>query len=222
MDDEDLTEQHLDVYDTREGPWNPEHGPVTIPDTLEFLPSGDAFVTRTVTAAGRYWVAWRPRGRNRPHRRKLGLWAPSETIEEARSAAEQTSDRRARARKQGARQRARAEDRYQQQLAAAILEYLAFTPPHRDVAEQIAKEASRRAAVVGSGRVGRTRTLPIEERAALAARAWIRHRFTDYEDQLDGAFGDDLLLDELDYRAIKSTANEVVDDFIAERRGDTG
>jgi hypothetical protein len=38
----DLTQLHLDVYDTRDGPWNPEHGAVAIPDDWQFLPSGDA------------------------------------------------------------------------------------------------------------------------------------------------------------------------------------
>ena len=79
----DLQQLQLDVYDTRDGPWNPEHGPLAIPDGWAFLPSGDAYLTRQVKTAGKYWVAWRPRGRNRPHRRKLGLWAPAEAIEQA-------------------------------------------------------------------------------------------------------------------------------------------
>jgi hypothetical protein len=33
--------------------------------------------------------------------------------------------------------------------------------------------------------VGRTRLLPLQDRAALAARAQIRHAYTDYEQQLD-------------------------------------
>jgi hypothetical protein len=209
---------HLDVYDTRDGPWTPEHGALTIPDGWQFLPSGDAFVTRTVKAAGVYWVAWRPRGRNRPHRRRLGLWAPAEAIEHARAAAEQTTSRRARARQQGARQRARAEDRYRAELAAAIVDFLEFHPAHQALAVEIADGAARQAAAVGSGRVGRTRTLSLEERAALAARAWIRHRYTDYEDRLDTAYGDDVLVDELTYRAVKSSANEAVDDYIAAHR----
>lgn len=55
------------------------------------------------------------------------------------------------------------------------------------------------------------------ERAGLAARAWIRHRYTDYETRLDTTYGDDLL-DELTYRAVKSAANDTVDDFLADHR----
>lgn len=38
MDDGDLASQQLDVYMTREGPWNPEHGDLEIPEDWDFLP----------------------------------------------------------------------------------------------------------------------------------------------------------------------------------------
>jgi hypothetical protein len=71
---------------------------------------------------------------------------------------------------------------------------------------------------VGSGRVGRTRLLPLEERAALAARAQIRHAHTDYHHQLDELplVGND---DEL-YRAIKADAQDAVDAFLIAHRPD--
>ena len=218
MTEDDLTRHHLDVYDTRKGPWTPEHGEVDIPAGWEFLPTGDAYLTRTVKAAGVYWQAWRPRGRNRPHRRKIGLWAPAEAIARAREAAENTATRRERTREQSARQRARAEDNYRTELAEAILEFLSFHPAHRRLALEIAEGAARQAAEVGSGRVGRVQALTMPERAELAARAWIRHRYTDYEDQLVNTFGDNLLVDELAYREIKSGAHNAVDDFLASHR----
>ena len=95
MNDVDLSEEHLDVYDRGSGPWNPDHGEVDIPSDWDFLPTGDAFVTRTVKAAGSYWLAWRPRSRNRPHRRLEGLWAPAETIAAARRSAAETDAKRA-------------------------------------------------------------------------------------------------------------------------------
>jgi hypothetical protein len=66
----DLT-AHLDVYDTRDGPWNPEHGDLEIPEDWEFLPAGDAFVTRQVKAAGAYWTAWSPAAETD---RTVGVW----------------------------------------------------------------------------------------------------------------------------------------------------
>lgn len=124
----------------------------------------------------------------------------------------------ARGRQQAARHRARGEDRYRTELAAAIVEFLAFHPTHHELAVQIAHGAATQAAAVGTGRVARTRAPTLHERAGLAARAWIRHRHTNYEDRLDTTYGDDLLLDELTDQAVKSAANQTVDDFIAAHR----
>ena len=180
----------------------------------EFLPSGDAFVTRRVKAAGVYWKLWRPRGRNRPHRRLLGLLAPAAVIEAAQAEAASSEAARSGRRAQGAAYRARKEDTYRQELTEAIIDYLGFAPEHGDLAQAIAAEAARRAAEVGSGRVGRTRTIEIDQRAALAARALIRHRYTDYEDRLVQEVWDD---DHL-YREVKADAHRVVDDFLEQHR----
>lgn len=104
-----LLHQHLDVYDTRDGPWNPDHGEIEVPEDWDLLPGGDAFLTRTVKAAGVYWAAWKPRTRSRPHRRLIGVWAPRSAIEAARVAAEATASKRARQRQQGEGHRQRQE-----------------------------------------------------------------------------------------------------------------
>jgi len=218
MAEVDLTQLNLDVYDTRDGPWNPEHGTLAIPDDWHFLPSGDAFLTRTVKAVGVYWVAWRPRGRNRPaptQTRAVGTHQGDREGSGNCSPDRQSAGARTPA---GARQRAYDEDRYRVDLEAAIVDFLGFHAAHNGLAAEIADGAARQAAAVGRGRVARTQTLPLEERAALAARAWIRHRHTDYEDRLDTTYGDDTVLDELTYRAFKSMANQAVDDFIAAHR----
>jgi hypothetical protein len=100
---ESLDTQVLDVYVSRDGRWwNPDHGNVEIPDGWAFLPAGDAYLTRTVSAAGAHWIAWQPGSRRRGrHRRRLGVWAPEATIELAELQAEHTQDERARARQRG-------------------------------------------------------------------------------------------------------------------------
>lgn len=213
----DLTVEHLDVYDTREGPWTPDHGAIDVPAGWDLLPSGDAFITRTVKAAGVYWYAWKPRSRSRPHRRLIGLWAPRIVIEEAQARAVATAERRERGREQGARTRLRAEERSRAELAEAIRAFLDFAPRHGALAETIAREASERAAEVGSGRVGRTRLLTLEERAALAARAHIRHRHTDYEKAIDGLVPDGGWDDDR-YRSARARAAEAVEDFLRRHR----
>ena len=218
MDDGDLTRLQLDVYMTREGPWNPEQGDLEIPEDWDFLPSGDAFVTRRVKAAGTFWVAWRPRGKNRPHRRRLGLWAPKTAIEEAWAEAAATKAERARQRERGATSRERQEVAYRDELADAIRRFLAFAPEHSELAEEIAAEAATRAAVVGSGRVGRTRILSLDERAGFAARALIRHRYTGYEDDLFDASMEDPWDEGFWYREIKADAQSEVDDFLRQHR----
>jgi len=214
----DLSALQLDVYQSRDGWWHPEHGDVLPPEGWEFLPTGQAFVTRTVKVAGVFWLAWAPRSRTRQHRRLLGLWAPEATIQSAEQAAADTATARALRREAGARSRQRQEARYQDELTKAIVAYLAFAPTYQTLAQTIARQAAERAALVGSGRVGRTRLLPLQERAALAARAQIRHAHTDYHHQLDelALVGND---DEL-YRAIKADAQDAVDDFLLAHRAD--
>jgi hypothetical protein len=214
----DLTRLHLDVYDTRNGPWNPEHGELEIPPDWDFLPSGDAFLTRTVKALGTYWVAWRPRGRNRSHRRRLGLWAPRVAIEQAQKKASATEAERARRRVQGARSRERQEVAYREELADAIRRFLEFPPQWAELADEIAEAASAQTAVVGSGRVGRTRTLSLDQRAALAARAYIRHHLTGYHDALNDLATEDSWDDEYLYRQIKADVQHDVDEFLAKHR----
>jgi hypothetical protein len=221
-DDTDLTAQHLDVYDTRVGPWNPEHGEIEIPDEWDFLPSGDHFVTKQVTAAGTYWIAWKPRSRGRGHRRRLGLWAPADTIDAAKRKAAETEAARATARRSGARQRMRREDRFREELRAAIVAYLDFADEYADVATRIADAAARRAAEVGSGRVGRTGKLSLAEKAELAARAHIRHQHTDYEADLGSLPADELWADdEAAYYDARRAAHAAVDAFLAAHRDST-
>ena len=49
------------------------------------------------------------------------------------------------------------EERYRSELEGAIVAYIGFADEHSELAAEIAGEASRRAAAVGSGRVGRTK-----------------------------------------------------------------
>ena len=134
--------QHLDVYATKNGPWNPEHGDIEIPAGWDFLPSGDAFLTRTVKAAGTYWLSWQPRTQHRQHRRLLGLWAPSQAIAAALTRAEETAARRAGKRALGAQSRRRQEDRYRDELEDAVVRFLTFAPPYRELEQRIAKETA--------------------------------------------------------------------------------
>jgi hypothetical protein len=222
MVDDDPAGLHLEVYDTKAGLWHPELGDLEQPAGWTFLAAGDAFLTRRVKAAGLYWELFRPKGRGQ-HRRKLGLLAPVEAIAAARVAATVTASRRETQRESSSRQRDQAEAAYRGEFEAAVLRWLAFAPEHQLIADEIARGAVDRAAVVGSGRVGRTKQLTLEERAALAARAYIRHRHTDYEDRLFSLEVSELDIDSDngdvgDYREIKWRAQREVDAFVEQHR----
>jgi hypothetical protein len=222
--DDDPASENLDVYDTRTGWWNPDFGELDPPDGWEFLASGEAFVTRRVKAGGVYWSAWKPKNRRGGHRRRLGLFAPAAAIAAARKAAVESADQRAAARAAGGRHRERVEADYQVELRDTVLRWLDFAPEHHDLAARIADGAAAQATVVGSGRVGRTKTLSVDERAELAACAYIRHHHTDYHDRLDNVnveLGDDI--DGDDYRTIRRTAHDEVEAFLdAHRRHHSG
>jgi hypothetical protein len=58
----------------------------------------------------------------------------------------------------------------------------------------------------------------LDQRAALAARALIRHRFTSYEDDLIDVSIEDPWDEGFWYREIKGEAQSAVDDFLDEHR----
>jgi len=104
------------------------------------------------------------------------------------------------------------------ELEDYILRFLAFAPEHANLADEISREAATRAGEVGSGRVGRTRMLSVEERALLAARALIRHRYTSYDDDLFDASMEDPWDEAFGYRGIKAEAQSAVDEFLDRHR----
>ncbi len=128
MDGDDLAVVHLDVHDSEEGVWHPEHGVIDRPLGWDFLPSGDAFVTRRVKAAGMYWSLWRPRGRNRPHRRPLGIVAPvgDDRVRPGRGGHQRRATIDATSARGGLPRPPK--ERYRQQLAKAIVAFLDFAP----------------------------------------------------------------------------------------------
>ena len=90
---EDLAKQSLVVYRTRpeEGGdvWTPEHGAVSIPEGWQFLPRGDAFVTRRVKQ-GPHWVLKGRYSRKGGYTPVHGVYAPAEAIVDAQAAADES------------------------------------------------------------------------------------------------------------------------------------
>jgi hypothetical protein len=147
---------------------------------LEFLPSGDAALTRRATKASRLSavvVRWSAR-RNRYERQ--GILAEPAAIEQAAQECLSDADVRARRRTREQSRRADQDVQFCGEFAAAIREQFPGCPVDR--AEAIALHAAAR----GSGRVGRSAAGRALDRDAvlLAVVASVRHVDTDYDDLL--------------------------------------
>jgi len=151
-----------------------------VPDGWSLLPPGDATLTRRVKKAGPSWTVKEKRGRREFSQ---GVWAPSETIETLREALvkERESPAYQQRLERGRARRAQAQVKYAEDFESAVFDYLRFPPAHEAEARQFAAAVAAQATPVGSGRVGRTRRITLEERVEAAVIAWLRHHTTTYD-----------------------------------------
>jgi hypothetical protein len=150
------------------------------PEGWVFLAAGDAGLTRKVTTHG---VFWRVQARMGRRLISKGIWAPGEMIALARQEVEAVrstaayqeklaSDRQRRGRKQA---------EYEKEFCLEVRAFLTFAPRYQELEKEMAEAITMHAVPVGSGTVARTTMIPVEERAAKAAIAWMRHQTTAYE-----------------------------------------
>lgn len=153
---------------------------LSIPGTWVFLEAGDPGVTRKVTAAGEYWRVQIRKGRRDI---SLGVWAPKDTIENAKAETEKvrSTESYKKSMANANIRRDKKQDAYAEQFYFEIRLFLSFAECYKDYEEAMAKAITAHAIPVGSGTVARTETIPIEERAAKAVIAWMRHQTTDYD-----------------------------------------
>jgi hypothetical protein len=168
---------------------------------LEFLPSGDAALTRRATKASRLSavvVRWSTR-RNRYERQ--GILAEAAAIEQAAQECLSDADVRARRRDREQSRRADHDVHFRGEFAAAIREQFPGCPVDR--AEAIALHAAAR----GSGRVGRSAAGRALDRDAvcLAVVASVRHVDTDY---------DALLMSGVDRESARAQVHQRVEDVV--------
>jgi len=158
-----------------------ENGEKLVPPTgWEFLPAGDAGLTRKVTAAGTFWRVQAQMGRRIISK---GIWAPGTTIAEARQELEalRTTDAYKKRLAGARRRRDDKQTEYEQEFCRAVRAFLAFAPRYEGMEKVMAEVVTVHAIPIGSGTVARTTTIPIEERAAKAVIAWMRHQTTVYD-----------------------------------------
>jgi len=149
-------------------------------DHLEFLPRGDAAITRRSTKYSKLWAVVVEWSRSRKRYERQGVLAEPEAIERALAESEADSDERAKRREREAVRRESLDRKYVAEFAQAIREQFPGIPSGADI--KIAEHACLR----HSGRVGRSAAAKSFEPDAvfLAVRAHVRHAYTDYDDLL--------------------------------------
>jgi hypothetical protein len=153
---------------------------LTPPNGWAFLPAGDAGITRKVTAKGVFWRVQVQMGRRVISK---GIWASAETITMAKQEVEALRSTEAYQKKlNSARQRRlKKQSEYEKEFCLEVRIFLAFAPKYQDLEQEMAAAITVHAVPVGSGTVARTAMIPLEERAAKAVIAWMRHQTTAYE-----------------------------------------
>ena len=80
-----------------------------------------------------------------------------------------------------AKRRQKQQKAYEAEFYFSIRHWLNFHPDYDELAHRLAKAVTLHAIPVGSGTVARTTRIPVEERAAKAVIAWMRHQTTAYD-----------------------------------------
>lgn len=153
---------------------------VTPPLGWIFLPAGDAGLTRKVTARTGFWRVQARMGRRIISK---GIWALQSVVEAARAEVEAQRGTAQYQQKLAGERRRRAakQEAYEGDFCRAVRAYLAFAPCYQVEERAMAEAITRHAVPVGSGTVARTTRIPLEERAARAVIAWMRHQTTAYD-----------------------------------------
>lgn len=145
-----------------------------------FLPAGDAGITRKVTSKGAYWRVEVKKGRRTI---SLGIWAPATTIAQARQIVQEVrlTDEYQKKQTYAAERRDKKQTAYDAEFCQAVEYFLGFHSNYKELEKKLALVVTAHAIPVGSGTVARTQLIPIEERAAHAVIAWMRHQTTAYD-----------------------------------------
>lgn len=160
--------------------WDKQGNKLDIPAAWDCLKPGDAAVTKTLKSLGPTWTATRKKGRRMF---SDGVWAPAGNIEEARRivAEKRAAPGYAKKRESDLKRREKKQAEYEISFNEALLNWLNFHPRYQAEAAKMAGVICEHAVPVGSGTVARTERIPIEERAAAAAIAWMRHQTSAYD-----------------------------------------
>ncbi|HZK97348.1 MAG TPA: DUF2293 domain-containing protein [Prolixibacteraceae bacterium] len=158
-----------------------EKGEILVPPaSWIFLPAGDAGITRKVTAKGVFWRVEVKMGRRTISQ---GIWAPATTVEQAHDEvnAVRLTDEYKKKRVSEINRRDKKQELYDAEFCKVVEDYLGFDTMYNPMEKILARAITIHAIPIGSGTVARTKMISIEERAAHAVIAWMRHETTAYD-----------------------------------------
>lgn len=154
-------------------------------DHLEFLPAGNATLTRRARKFSPLVAEVLQLNGRRKRYDRIGLLVATAAIDQAEASLQDDASERAMLRQKSAAARAKADEKLVVEMSALILANFPSCPP--DEAHAIAAHT----AVRGSGRVGRSEAgRHLDAQAIeLAVIAWIRHQHTNYDQLLMSGVG---------------------------------
>jgi hypothetical protein len=149
-------------------------------DHLQYLPAGDAALTRRSTKYSRIHAKVLRWSRTRNQYERQGILVEPEALQKAEEECLADEEARNRRREREAEKRAALDQQYVGQFAEHIRKLFPSCPP--EAAEEIAQHACLK----HSGRVGRSAAAKSfdENAIVLAVRAHVRHRYTQYDELL--------------------------------------
>lgn len=152
----------------------------SVPAGWQNLPSGDASITRKLKSLGPSWTVQEKKGRKSFSH---GVWAAKEHIEAAKSLVEaQRADPKHQ--KKLAQAKVRREEKevvFSTDFQQEIIKFLNFDKKYQALVEKLAVLVKEHAVPVGSGTVARSSSVTLDDKAALAVMAWMRHQTSAYD-----------------------------------------
>ncbi len=151
-----------------------------VPKDWANLPAGDASVTRKLKSLGPTWTVQEKKGRKTFSH---GVWAQKEHLQQAKSLVEaQRADPKHQKKLAQAKvRREEKEEVFGEDFQQAIITFLNFHKKYQALVEQLAVLVKEHAVPVGSGTVARSSSVTLDDKAALAVMAWMRHQTSNYD-----------------------------------------
>lgn len=152
----------------------------SVPAGWDNLPAGDASITRKLKSLGPSWTVQEKKGRKTFSH---GVWAASENVATAKLLvdAQRSDPKHQKKLAQAKVRRKEKEEVFGEDFQQAIIQFLNFDLKYQTLVKQLSLRIKQHAVPVGSGTVARSSSVSLEDKAAMAVMAWMRHQTSNYD-----------------------------------------